>query len=89
MKPLHLILMAALLLTLCGCAQKEDVPAVTPSSTPEVTAAPVERPLQTAEPTVTPESTPTAEPTPSPAPTVTPEGGAPDVNLKDNQTPFG
>ena len=89
MKPLHLILMAALLLTLCGCAPKDDTPAVTPSPTPEVTAAPVERPLQTAEPTVTPESTPTAEPTPSPAPTVTPEGGAPDVNLKDNQTPFG
>ena len=89
MKPFHLILTAALLLTLCGCAPKEDAPAVTPTPTPEVTAAPVERPLHSAEPTVTPTTSPDPEPTPSPAPTVTPEGGTPDINLKDNQTPFG
>ena len=89
MKSLHLILTAALLLTLCGCAPKDEAPAVTPTPTPEITAAPVERPLHSAEPTVTPITSPDTEPTPSHAPTVTPEGGAPDIHLKDNQTPFG
>ena len=83
MKPLHLILTAALLLTLCGCAPKAETPSVTP--TPTVTAAPVERPMHTAAPTATAEPTTTPAPAVTPVPTVT----IPEINLKDNQTPFG
>ena len=87
MKALHLILTAALLLTLCACAPKEDAPALTHSPTPPVTAAPVERPLHSAAPELTP--TPTAEVSPSPTPEVTPAVPTPAINLQDNQTPFG